>query len=401
LPGITSRHAAAAMTDSHLVTRIRRILNLEDKTMIVSRKALMAAAGMLFVAGGFAASFAEQQSPIKAPGVPGEPQVGQPANAASSAVELSNDSKVLDAELAQAIKTATVYLQESGGAAVELLALDEAAIDPHTVLLDATSATARGLGSLLLQQSAGPRKWGPEQATGAPNSPDYPNNQGTAWCPATADGQEEWLELTYAEPVEPLALVVYECQKPGALTRVVAFDAEGNELNAWSGKDPSPPDSGTGSAISVVPLKLKKIKIVRVHLFLDSQHVEGWNEIDAVGILDVKGAVHWATSATASSTFVDQTAAIGLNLVKSQPLDFRLNINEGQEVTAAQVLLKIATEGDSLASGLLISPQLTGNPDRVSQFEERIKKLEAELAGLREALQQLKSAPAGETEKVP
>ena len=89
----------------------------------------------------------------------------------------------------------------------------------------------------------------------------------------------------------------------------LAFDAEGNELNAWSGKDPSPADSGNGSAISVVPLKLKKIKIVRLRLYFDSPHVEGWNEIDAAGILDVKGVIHWATGATASSMWVDPTTA--------------------------------------------------------------------------------------------
>jgi beta-lactamase regulating signal transducer with metallopeptidase domain len=51
-PGMAARHAAVALTDSHLAVRIRHILDLEEETMSVSRKALMAAAGlMLFCAG--------------------------------------------------------------------------------------------------------------------------------------------------------------------------------------------------------------------------------------------------------------------------------------------------------------------------------------------------------------
>jgi hypothetical protein len=221
-------------------------------------------------------------------------------------------------------------------------------------------------------------------------------------------------------------LVVYECLKPGALVRVLAFDAEGNELNAWSGKDPSPPDSGNGSAISVVPLKLKKIKIVRLRLVFDSQNVEGWNEIDAAGILDVKGAIHWATAATASSTWVDPSAAsttfLGEPLSEAQSFDSKarmINLRAGaiDPVSAAlggvlsreasTALLKNIQGVSSVADTdpriagyeLLFADQTRGNAtrggaaDHVALFEERIKKLESDLAGLREALKQLKPQP--------
>jgi protein involved in polysaccharide export with SLBB domain len=51
LPGIATRQAALAMTDSHLVVRIRHILNIEEEAMNVSRKALLAAAGLLVIGG--------------------------------------------------------------------------------------------------------------------------------------------------------------------------------------------------------------------------------------------------------------------------------------------------------------------------------------------------------------
>ena len=344
LPGIAPRHAAAAMTDSQLVTRIRHILKLEDERMNVSRKTFVAAAVILVVVGSFAASSAQQPKdkvPAAADTTPAD------RNADLASVKLPSDQQTTEAELLNRIKAAYVHdlgellaLQDatepletrtreartlensdlSATLALQLLALDKQTGDVLTTVNPA-SATRMGLATLLGQVAATRQKWGPEQATGAPDSPDWPNNQGTAWCPATADGREEWLELTYGEPVEPLVLVVYECLKPGALTRVLAIDTEGNEINAWSGKDPSPPDSGNGSAISVIPLKVKKLKIVRLRLYLDSPHVEGWNEIDAAGILDVKGAIHWATGATPSSTWVDQSTstAAALGLVVSEP----------------------------------------------------------------------------------
>lgn len=146
--------------------------------------------------------------------------------------------------------------------------------------------------------------WGPEQATGAPNTPeagDYP----TAWASETPDGQEEWLDLGYAEPVEAAAVAVYESFNCGALSKVCVFGPEGQAIQAWTGNDPTQP--GTEKGVSIIPLQLKKQKINRVRIYLNSPAVQGWNEIDAVGLLDAQGIMHWATSATASSTYANRT----------------------------------------------------------------------------------------------
>jgi beta-lactamase regulating signal transducer with metallopeptidase domain len=427
LPGITPRHAAAAMADCHLVTRIRHILNLEDEIMNVAQNAFIAVAGLLIFVGCFAASSAQQ--PNEATGGAAEkPPVG---NAVGGPLPLPGGGTNANTEaLLGAIEAG--YLQEiSSRYEVSQItagtAVDERAVEASEPIFSATQLGIKYLVNLrsgsIVQAAGAQQTWGPEQATGAPDSPDYPNNQGTAWCPATADGQEEWLELTYGEPVEPLVLVVYECLKPGALTRVIAYDTEGNELNAWSGKDPSPPDSGNRSAISVVPLKLKKIKIVRLRLYFDSPHVEGWNEIDAGGILDVKGVMHWATAATASSTWVDPptaaTAFPNAPLSDVEWLDSKVSITEirGSAIDPVEAGLggimpnpvsatipfenikglssSLATEPHAVGWEVLTARQLDsearpGDSDRLTLFEERIKKLEADLAGLREALQQLK-----------
>jgi len=51
LQGLEARHVAVAMTDSHLVVRIRHILKLEEEEMSVSRKTFLTSAGLLLFCG--------------------------------------------------------------------------------------------------------------------------------------------------------------------------------------------------------------------------------------------------------------------------------------------------------------------------------------------------------------
>jgi hypothetical protein len=145
------------------------------------------------------------------------------------------------------------------------------------------------------------RPWGPEQATGPPDTPAAGDIQ-TAWASRTPDDQDEWLLLEYAEPVVPEAVAVYETYNPGALYRVTVFKLDGEEVEVWKGKDPTP--IGSGKGVSEVAFQVP-FKANRVKLYLDSRNVPGWNEIDAVGLRDAAGKTHWAVSADASSTYAE------------------------------------------------------------------------------------------------
>ena len=148
------------------------------------------------------------------------------------------------------------------------------------------------------------RSWGPEQATGEPDVFEA-GDSAAAWTSATEDGQPEWLALEYDETVRIVAVKVYETFNPGALTQVSVFDAEGKEIVAWTGKDPTALGSGMG--VSVIPLN-GRFSASKIKLYFDSPGVPGWNEIDAVGLVDPTGHTHWATGADASSTYADPTA---------------------------------------------------------------------------------------------
>jgi hypothetical protein len=150
------------------------------------------------------------------------------------------------------------------------------------------------------------RQWGPEQATGEPDTTEA-GDIVTAWASLTPDDQDEWLLLEFAEPVVPRAVMVYETFNPGALGRVTVFKLDGTEVEVWKGKDPTSPDEAKG--VSVIPFKVD-FKVNRVKLYLNSKDVPGWNEIDAVGLKDRDGKTLWATSADASSTFAQQQPAV-------------------------------------------------------------------------------------------
>lgn len=168
--------------------------------------------------------------------------------------------------------------------------------------------------------SRAPRAWGPEQATGKPDTWPSSGDIGTAWASQTPDGQREWLELTYKTPTRPIAVLVYETYNPGAVDRVTAYDAAGKEVELWSGADPTP--AGQEKGVSVIPVH-PAFDVSRIRIYLDSPKVPGWNEIDAVGLLNATGKTAWAASATASSSYADSSVPSPelLDLKDKAPID--------------------------------------------------------------------------------
>ena len=148
---------------------------------------------------------------------------------------------------------------------------------------------------------APPRAWGSEQTTGAPDTKGAGDIR-TAWASKTQDGQEEWLELTYERAIKPVEIHVVETYNPGALFKVTAMTSSGMEAVMWRGDDPTPPDAPEGRGTSVVKVRAA-VTTDRIRIHLASDKVSGWNEIDAVGIKDEAGKMHWAVSATASSEY--------------------------------------------------------------------------------------------------
>ncbi|MGE3807083.1 MAG: hypothetical protein AB7K24_20665 [Gemmataceae bacterium] len=205
------------------------------------------------------------------------------------------------------------------------------------------------------------RRYGPEQAAGPPDTPRA-GDLATAWASRTADGEDEWLLLEYAEPVVPAAVMVHETYNPGALYRVCVYKLDGTEVEVWKGKDPTPP--GSGSGISEIPIKVN-FKINRVKIFFDSKAVPGWNEIDAVGLRDAADKTHWAET-------VDSSSAYGVPV----PQVIR---QVAVQVPAPQPVAQPAPQ-----------PQPQPMPPVKDPRDERIRQLEKEIQELKDAMKALK-----------
>jgi hypothetical protein len=210
--------------------------------------------------------------------------------------------------------------------------------------------------------------WSPQQAAGAPDTPSV-GDQTSAWAAQTTDGGTEWLILSYARPVIPRELQVYESCAPGALFKVTAFDQSDHEIQAWSGTDPSSATPGSGKTpVSKIPLSIK-FPTCKIKIYLASDKVPGWNEIDAVGLVSDNDQLQWARSVQASSTYASSFGSTGGGgdpqvLVPSwtrlrQPsdpmLDGAANREERQVDARGWPMVALMSQVDSLASGSGVS----------------------------------------------
>ena len=156
--------------------------------------------------------------------------------------------------------------------------------------------------------ASGRRSWGPEQATGEPNTPGA-GDIATAWASRTTDGQDEWLVCEYAQAVVPKTILIHESYNPGVVNKVSVFDAAGAEIVAWEGEDPTPRNEPRG--ISVIPVKIE-FAVKKIKVYIASMAVPGWNEIDAVGLTDAEGGTNWAVKVEASSTYAEPEVVISV-----------------------------------------------------------------------------------------
>jgi len=156
------------------------------------------------------------------------------------------------------------------------------------------------------------RPFGPEAACGPPDASE-PDTEGMAWATKDLDAKDEWLLLEYAAPLRGTSLEVHETHNPGAIAAVAILTPQGDELEMWRNRDVK----STAEAQRILHIDLPLgFEFERVKLYLASEAVAGRNEIDAVGLRDDKGEIHWACRATASSTL-----APGPEVVSSVPAE--------------------------------------------------------------------------------
>lgn len=183
------------------------------------------------------------------------------------------------------------------------------------------------------------RNWGPEQATGAPDTLT-PGDIPTAWAPLASHGTGiEWLKLDFDRPVEIREVRIRETFNPGTICKVVAIIEREEESVLWEGREPpsTPP-----TEFVVTPNR--PVTSNHVKIYLDRTRVPGWNEIDAVELVGTDGTRQWAAHASASSTFAEQPA----NVVSGYAY-----VDEFNQFLQRLVQIHLEADGGEVVTGVL------------------------------------------------
>jgi hypothetical protein len=149
------------------------------------------------------------------------------------------------------------------------------------------------------QTPAGHVNWDHAQATGAPDTTQA-GDRPTAWAPRSPKSGEQWLKLGYDKPVEVKEINVHESYNSGAISKVTAFLPDGSEKTLWTGNAARGSENEIQETSIPVPAGITSNQI---KVYLDTNRVESWPEIDAVELVGRNGSRQWASSTSASSSY--------------------------------------------------------------------------------------------------
>ncbi|HWB06303.1 MAG TPA: hypothetical protein VG796_24990 [Verrucomicrobiales bacterium] len=177
-------------------------------------------------------------------------------------------------------------------------------------------------------QVSGHVNWDHAQATGAPDT-NEPGDRPTAWAPRSPRSGEQWLKLGYDKAVEVKEINVHESYNSGAISKVTAFLPNGSEKTLWTG------NAAKGSANEIQETSIPVpagITSNQIKIYVDTNRVESWPEIDAVQLVARNGSKQWATSSSASSSYSELYSAQGSGAAPSSGTVLDLGAGEGEAI---------------------------------------------------------------------
>lgn len=167
--------------------------------------------------------------------------------------------------------------------AVPKVVLSDSAMKPWTVTPDelARSGIRWAASSRQASSEYQASRWSRHQLVGRPDVfPAHADNE-RAWATERPDDGLEWVTVEFDADVRARAVVIVETFNPGALIRVDDITRSDAPVGLWRGTT----DSAGTSRVLRLTLPTGR-RIVRLRLLLDTSLVAGWNEIDAVGLLE-------------------------------------------------------------------------------------------------------------------
>lgn len=148
--------------------------------------------------------------------------------------------------------------------------------------LPALPATIWGASVREVSSQWGSDDWSAKRALGAPDVYPASGDQVNAWASLGADDRTELLEVGLERAARVSAVEVYETFNPGAVTQLELVTASGARSVVYRARAEQ---LGSATRVLRADIGCTSEPIVAVRVTIDSRAVEGWNEIDAIGVV--------------------------------------------------------------------------------------------------------------------
>jgi ligand-binding sensor domain-containing protein len=143
----------------------------------------------------------------------------------------------------------------------------------------AGETTRQWASSATASSQYGSANWGPDQATGEPNTEGC-GDFGTAWA-SSGRSTVEWLELDYDTPVTPTEVHIYQNYNPNQVTQVELIDTNGVAHVIYE----TPTQKMDCPYTLTIPVEGADYQAATIRITVDQSLLSSWNEIDAVELI--------------------------------------------------------------------------------------------------------------------
>lgn len=189
------------------------------------------------------------------------------------------------------------------------------------------------------------KQFSTNQVLGRPNVMPQGGDSPCAWAPDKPNNKkEEFIKVRFAHPVFARQVIVCESMNPGAISKVFAYSTSGAEHLIYENESPSHAGAKvrTWTKIFKEPTKykLREIKVV-----LQTDAVDGFNAIDAIGISE------------SDIAYVPK--------INEMKVKFSARQNMGEQINSAytEYLPQISPDGNTLYFARREHPQNNGDDD--------------------------------------
>ena len=157
-------------------------------------------------------------------------------------------------------------------------------------------------------------KYSAEQVLGPPNVYPEGGDNKLAWSPKDGDGKAEFVKVGFDKAMPVSQIVVYETNKPGAVSAVYAYDSRGKEFLIQKFKAKSTMRLTRKLEIKI-PITNYDVAAIKVELACNK--VDGYNQIDAIAISNSHEAVEVKVDVAEDIKFDGPPEKLGENVNSS------------------------------------------------------------------------------------